>query len=386
VTAPKRRPGSGSGSNSGSNAKPTSKPTSGQTSASGSSGSLRGSGSSSGGTSQRRRAGPKGRPSSAGRTAPPQKARPAARQPEPEREEPTAPIVVQPPAAVSFARGLVAVGTSPVILVTAFLSVVALWFAFTAVSSGVVPSSAALVQMLLLPPGHSFVDVGLLAGSRATPVAGVAFGVGLILFRAMFASFVIAACDVALRGGASPGQTIRQAWGRALRAFWVVLALEGGYVVVTLFVGTLPLILGSQAAPLVSSAWLIGGLYFLIYCQIAAVVDLAAPRDTVTWSVRAARLPGREHAILVLSYVVVSLLLPAFADRISGLQATPSISAWIYALTAAFLNMSLLAAFTWRWNVLAEPVKAGAGARPRRAPAASGAGRGGRATPSRGRR
>jgi hypothetical protein len=268
--------------------------------------------------------------------------------------------------AVSFGRGLLAVGTSPVILVTGFVATIALWFAFVAISSGVVPSSAALVQMLLLPPGHSFVDVGLLAGSRANPTAGLAFAVGLILVRAFLAGFLIAASDAALRGQRSPGEMLRQSAARAIRAFWVVLALEAGYVMITLFVGTLPFILGAQAAPLVSAAWLIGGLYFLIYCQICAVIDGASPRDSVTWSIRAARLPGREHALLILGYVAISLLLPAFADRISGLQATPSISAWIYALTAAFLNLSVLAAFVWRWNVLAEPVKAGAGSRPRR--------------------
>ncbi len=339
------------------------------------SGPLRGTnppGGTAGGGTTRRRAGPKGRPSgsrpaSQQTTARADKPAPRQREPEPDREENAPPIVLQPPVTVSFARGLLAVGTSPVILVVGFVATIALWFAFVAISSGVVPSSAALVQMLLLPPGHSFVDVGLLAGSRTNPTAGLAFAVGLVLVRAFLAGFLIAASDAALRGQRSPGEVIRTSCTRAIRAFWIVLALEAGYVVVTLFVGTLPFILGAQAAPLVSAAWLIGGLYFLIYCQIAAVIDAASPRDAVTWSIRAARLPGREHALLVLGYVAISLLLPAFADRIAGLQATPSISAWIYALTAAFLNLSVLAAFVWRWNVLAEPVKAGAGSRPRRA-------------------
>jgi hypothetical protein len=197
--------------------------------------------------------------------------------------------------------------------------------------------------------------------------------------RAFLAGFLIAACDAALRDQRSPGEMLRTSAARAIRAYWVVLALEAGYVMITLFVGTLPFILGAQAAPLVSAAWLIGGLYFLIYCQICAVIDAASPRDSVTWSIRAARLPGREHALLVLGYVAISLLLPAFADRIAGLQATPSISAWIYALTAAFLNLSVLAAFVWRWNVLAEPVKAGAGSRPRRYGATTTTRSGGRA-------
>ena len=301
---------------------------------------------------------------------------PARERAEPDRDTRAGPAVAQPPVAVSFARGLIAVGTSPLILIIGFVATMALWFAFVGISSGVAPPAAALVWMLLLPPGHTFVDIILVAQSRAEVAAGLAFAIGLILVRALLAVFFISASDSALRGEQSFRQILRSAGKRALRAFWVVLALETGYVMITLFVLTL---IGAQAGQLGWLAWTGAGLYFFVYCQIAAVIDAASPRDAVTWSIRAARLPGREHLLLVLAYVAVSLLLVIFASRVAGLQATPSISAWIYALAAAFFNLSVLAAFVWRWNVVAEPVKAGAGSRPRRtgAAAASRSSRGG---------
>ncbi len=325
-----------------------------------------------------RRAGPKGRPGpagDAGRTVdrrrgraqrpPSGRGQPSRRQPE--RDDPDdAPVVVQPPATVSFARGMIAVGSSPALLVTAFLSILALWLAFTAVSTGLVTSAAGIVQFLTLPPGHTFVDLGLLTSSRVQPLVGLAFGLALLAFRAILAGFLIAGSDIALRGRTRPADMARSAFGQAARAFWVVLALEAGYLVATLLALTLPFILGAQAESLVYSVWLVGSMYFFAYTEVIAVIERARPAACVRWAMQAARLPGRDHALLVFSYALLSLLLPTFAARIAGIQATPSISAWIYALVVSFLNVSLLAALTWRWNIIGQAVKAGAGVRPRR--------------------
>jgi hypothetical protein len=154
-------------------------------------------------------------------------------------------------------------------------------------------------------------------------------------------------------------------------SFWTVLALEVGFVAATLFVAAVTLLAGSQAAYLVYFGWLIGGVYFFVYCEIVAVVDRAPIRQAVVLGVRAARLPGREHAILVFSYEIVALILASFVAGRGIVTATPSASVWGYALFIAFLHVSVLAAFTWRWDVLAEPVKAGAGARGTRPPGGS---------------
>jgi hypothetical protein len=274
--------------------------------------------------------------------------------------------VVQPPVVVSFARGLVAAGSSPALSATAFLAILVLWATFTAVSQGLVASASGLVQFLSLPPGHNFVDYGLLRGSRLSPAITLTYGVAVLCFRALLDGFLIAGADVAIRSRVSASAMARAAGRRALETFWVLLAIEAGYLVATIFVEALPLVLGAQAEVLIYSIWLIGGVYLFVYIEIVAVVERASLRDAVILGVRAARLPGREHVLLVFGYALASLLFPTFAARIAGVEATPSIAAWVYALVVAFLNVSVIAMFTWRWNLIREAVKAGPVIRPRR--------------------
>jgi hypothetical protein len=267
---------------------------------------------------------------------------------------------------VSFARGLFAVGSSPVLLVGSFLALLALWAAFALISPNVVTSAGGLVQFLALPPGHTVVDVNFLFLSRLPPLAGLALGIALIAFRALLNGFLIAASDASLRGQTGLGEVAIASLRRSLRSFWTLLAFEAGFLLATLVVGTVLIFIGPQAE-LLSAVWLIGGVYFFVYCEIVAVIEQASPRQALAWGFQAARLPGREHAMLVLIYALFSLLLPTFAARIGGIVATPSIAVWVYALVVAFINVSMLAAFTWRWQVLGEAVKSGAGVRPPRA-------------------
>jgi hypothetical protein len=281
------------------------------------------------------------------------------------------PTVAQPPVLVSFARGLGTVGSSPQILVTTFLSVLALWLAFTAYGAGLVASSGALVQFMELPPARTYIDLGFLQLGRLSVAGAIAFGVALIVFRTLVTAFLIASIDLSLRGPMPWRERLATSLKRTRGAFWTVLALEVGFIAATLFVGSITVLVGSQGSGLVYFAWLIGGVYFFVYCEIAAVVDREPIRQSVILGVRAARLPGREHAILVFSYEIVALILSSFIAGRGVVTATPGVAVWVYALFIAFLHVSVLAAFTWRWEILAGPVKAGAGARGTRPPGGS---------------
>lgn len=368
---PGKRGGGGSGARSGS------------ASAGGATGSLRGSpkGAPKGtrsrpasGSSDRPRGSPKGRPGSSGATSATgrQSQKPGqGRGRRPDEAERVQPTVAQPPVLVSFARGLGAVGSSPQILVTTFASVLALWLAFTAYGAGLVASSGAIVQFMELPPARTYIDLGFLQLGRLSVAGAIAFGISLIVFRSFVTAFLIASIDLTLREPMTWRERLGASLRRARGSFWTVLALEVGFVAATLFVGSLTVLAGSQAAGLVYFAWLIGGVYFFVYCEIAAVVDRAPVRQAVILGIRAARLPGREHAILVFSYEIVALILSSFIAGRGIVTATPGVAVWGYALFIAFLHVSVLAAFTWRWEILAEPVKAGAGARGTRPPGGS---------------
>jgi hypothetical protein len=272
-------------------------------------------------------------------------------------------VIPQPPVVVSFVRGLWAVGDSPLILVTTFASIVVLWLIFTAYGAGLVASSGAMVQFLELPPARTYIDLGFLQLGRFSALGAIGFGVGVVVFRAALTGFLIAAIDQNLRGPASWRDTLVASARRMLRSFGVLLALEVGFVASTLFVGSLTVLIGTQGGGLVYFAWLIGGVYLFVYCEIVAVVERAPIRRSVALGLQAARLPGREHAILVFSYQIMSLVLSSVIAGRAILTATPPVAVWVSALFIGFLHVSVLAAFTWRWSVLADPVKAGAGAR-----------------------
>src|SRR6266536_1874034 len=78
----------------------------------------------------------------------------------------TRPPSLQPPVAVSLARGVSVVGRSPLLLVITFLAALGLWLGSS--GSGTVTSAApqAMVLLTSLPPIRSSLDVLLLARGR----------------------------------------------------------------------------------------------------------------------------------------------------------------------------------------------------------------------------
>jgi hypothetical protein len=265
---------------------------------------------------------------------------------------------------LSFARGLSAVGSSPVVLVVTFLAVLVLWLVMTAYGAGLAASSGVMVQFMELPPARTYIDLGSLQIGRLNLLGAVGLSVGLVVFRAMLTGFLIAAIDRAIRDPVPWRRAIADASRRMLGSFWVLLAIEIGFVTITLFVAALTVLLGGQGAVLFSLAWLIGGFYFLVYVEIVAVLERAPIRWAVAWGLQAARLRGREHAVLVFSYQILSLVLSTFVGGRALLTATPPVVIWVAALFIGFVHVSVLGAFIWRWQVLADAVKAGAGVRP----------------------
>jgi hypothetical protein len=264
---------------------------------------------------------------------------------------------------LSFARGLSAVGASPLILVVTFVAVLVLWLVVTAYGAGLAASSGVMVQFMELPPARTYIDLGSLQIGRLNLLGAVGLGVGLIVFRAVLAGFLIAAIDQNLRGPLSWRRAFADAVRRTRGSFWVLIAVEVGYVAGTLFVAALSLLLGGQSGILFYFAWLVGGVYYFVYAEITAVLERAPIRWAVAWGLQAARLRGREHAMLVFSYQILSIVLSIIVSGRALLTATPPVVIWVAALFSAFVHVSVLAAFVWRWQVLADPVKAGAGVR-----------------------
>src|SRR6266511_3268093 len=180
----------------------------------------------------------------------------------------TRPLSLQPPVAVSLARGVSAVGRSPLLLVITFLAVLGLWLVFS--GYGVVTSAApqAMVLLISLPPIHTLLDIEFLARGRTVAVGEVvAFSVGLVLLRAVLMSLWASLILDSFRTGSSAPDT-RSSLRRATRTVVQMPATELGFLIlatiaiflVTGFLGTLGVI-----------AALVAGLYFFSFAPVIVV-------------------------------------------------------------------------------------------------------------------
>jgi hypothetical protein len=259
------------------------------------------------------------------------------------------PPSLQPPVAVSFARGISAVGRSPLLLVITFLAVLGLWLGFS--GYGVVTSAApqAMVLLISLPPIHTLLDIEFLARGR-TVAAGqvVVFSVGLVLVRAVLMSVWASLILDSFRPPAEPVET-RSSLRRAVRSLVPMTGIELGFLtlatvaifLVTGFLGTLGVI-----------AALVAGLYFFSYAPVIAVAEGVGTVRAAQLSIKAARVPGPQHMLLITSYLALTLFVAVVTPGSRVAAATPSVAVWAFALFVGFLHVGVLGALVYRWLLI----------------------------------
>ncbi|HEX2267458.1 MAG TPA: hypothetical protein VHI97_04525 [Actinomycetota bacterium] len=274
------------------------------------------------------------------------------------------PVVVYPPLPVSLARGMRAVGTSPVLLLTTFLGALALWLGYSGYGVDLAASPSGMILLESVPPFQSFLDVQLLAAGRpASSSVLIASGLAVMSARALLVMVSIALILRSLQSespksavGTSPSNR------QGIRKYPVMLGIQAVLLMV--------MFLGLVVAPLGSIVALLAGMYFFVFAPVIAVAEGVGLREAFRLSIRAARVPGPRHMVLTFSYVAFSLFLLSTAPVSPDLNATPSIVVWLYTLFVAFLHVSVLAALTFRWlfvrdHVLQEASAAGSSARSR---------------------
>jgi hypothetical protein len=278
------------------------------------------------------------------------------------------PQIDQPTVPVSVARGLTVVGTSPALLASAFAAVLLLWLGFTAFGVGLGARPGVMAVFLSLPPVHSFIDLIFIQSWRRSAWILIPFGAALLLLRALFSTYWITAMARVLggTGGDRPDAAetrsdedgpVRPSMIReVLERFWVVMVLELAFILIPLVgLGILASLLGPQLGYLALIAWLLGGIHFLVFAEVIAVVDRASFADAIRWSISAARLPGRTHALFSLGYLMLVILLLVGAPASAVVRATPSLSVWIYVLVVSFLHVGALGAVVHRWVAIRVP-------------------------------
>jgi hypothetical protein len=266
----------------------------------------------------------------------------------------------QPPILAPLARSLIVVGTSPLILGTAFLSVLAIWLIYTSTGIIAIASPAAMGLILSLPPVHSLLDVLFLFAALRVFSWPLAIGLGAVLFlaRAAFLSLLLAlivgSLDRRVRH-ATWGDELRAAGRRAYSVFQFVFALEVGMVVA---VYALSSILGTFLGPLGVRLAVAFEMYLLVLAPVVATTERLGAAASVRLSTRAARLRGPQHTATAFLYAFIALYVMLDLRVSRATPATPSIAVWAYVLFATFVQISLLMALTYRWLLVRDVVGA----------------------------
>lgn len=278
---------------------------------------------------------------------------------------------LQPPVGVSLARGVSVVGTSPLLLVLTFLSILGLWLGFS--GYGVVTSASpqAMVMLISLPPIHTLLDIQFLARGRTVgPGQVVAFSVGLVLVRAALMSLWT---SLILESFRSPGgrPDARAALRRALRSFVPMTGVELGFL--TLATVAIFMVTGFLG-PLGVIVTLVAGLYFFSYAPMVAAAEGVGMVQAAQLSIKASRVPGPQHMMLITTYLALTLFVAVLTPGSRVAAATPSVAVWAFALFVGFLHVAVLAALTYRWLLLRDHAFAAVGeARTKRVRARAGA-------------
>jgi hypothetical protein len=278
---------------------------------------------------------------------------------------------VQPPLLPSLARGLLAAGGSPPLLIVTFLTVLAVWLIYSSTGIIRIAFPGVMAQIASVAPLHSALDANFFgAGTRVfSPVNVISLALVLLVLRAGVEAFSISLILERLEGAARGRDAIRSAARTAVRSLQRVVAIEALFMVLMLF---LPTALGPLLGALSLVITFIAPTYFLVYAPIVAVRERAGLREVLRLSVRMARLRGPQHVLLVFAYVMITLTLVFTTSGGRDTPITPSVLVWSYALFTNFVHVGVLAALTHRWLSRREDVLAAvhaaqeAGARPRR--------------------
>jgi hypothetical protein len=262
----------------------------------------------------------------------------------------------------SLARGLATVGSSLPLLVTSFLATLGFWLIYS--SYGRTPSPAAMVLLESLPPVHSLLDLELVLSPRVVvfPLA-VAYLAGLLVLRVALQSLWIGLMLEWLAGNRGWRSSLRPAMLRGLRGFAPMVTVEATFtllIVSSVFV--VPGVLGPSLGQIAFISALVGGVYFLILAPVIAVAEAQPLRPTLRLAVRAARIPGRRHVLMSLSYIALALFVFRLTPGSEVAAATPSITTWAFTMFVSFIHLAFLGAFTFRWLVVRGPVISSVGA------------------------
>jgi hypothetical protein len=262
-----------------------------------------------------------------------------------------------PPIGRSLGSGLLAVVSSPILLAIAVFVPLVAWLALLAFGFEGRPSL--LVDVLALPPISTYFDLGtgeslLSLGPSFLVFIGMALLVRSLLYG-LLAGMIVETLE--------DGRISR--WGllRGVSAIPTVLAVNLLSFSLILASNVIFPVLGPGIGLLAAIGALVGGLFFLGFAPTGAVRQQRGVVESIRRSGRAAMLPGSRHVLFCAIYFFIALpVVVGLAPGGSEITANPSLSGWIFILSASVLHLAFMAALAFRWigvepSVPEEPVR-----------------------------
>jgi len=250
----------------------------------------------------------------------------------------------------ALGRGFVVVGGSWPILLVSFVALFGEWAVLIAIGTRTTPRF--LVTSMALPPIGSALDFQSAQALGGT--AGIVVGFALLVARAFVLAILAGLIIGVLEGRRASLRDAR----RGLRAVPFVVAINVVGLSALLVGGSLLQVLGFGLQFLGNVMLITALLHFLGFVPAIAIRERFGLVDTLRRSRAAASLAGGQQFTFCLLYVVALLfVLPLVGtlNQSGGLiTANPSVSAWLYGMVAAYVNVSFLAALSYRW-MAAEP-------------------------------
>jgi len=244
----------------------------------------------------------------------------------------------------ALARGVTAVGSSPVVLAVCFLSILAAWLGLVAL--GMEGAPGRLVDLFAIPPISTYYDLG-------NGVGLYGLGRGLLLF--LLASIVVRALVTAPLTGLiveaiEGGGPVREGLRRGMRAFPTILAVNMISFALIVTGNVILPFLGPGLGFLGFMAVLVGGLFFLVFAPISAIREGRGVQESFRRSGRAALLMGSRNMLMATFYFLLALpVMIGVAPSGNRLTANPSLGTWVFVLLSNFVHLVFVAAFAYRW-------------------------------------
>jgi hypothetical protein len=190
------------------------------------------------------------------------------------------------------------------------------------------------------------------ATGLAANAGGLVAIVGLLMFHALLNAVIATLSVEQLRTGSVTSWAIRRA-GKVVRTtaavgFMCLGLLIAGNLIAAIFggVGALFALVGSMVV----------GVYLFGFAPVIAADEERRLTDTLTRSVRAARLPGSANLWLAIVYVVAALAMLIAPLPGSTIGVTPSITAWVVIIVINVGHVVMQTTLAYRYLVVAPEV------------------------------